>query len=99
MSSAVTSPGIKRAVYEGRIHHTNGKLTRGDLTVNKDGRVVSRRASANAKKKYNRLGNDGPKGWILACREASKILGDWPVPVRKGTKFYKLAKEIHNEMR
>ena len=98
MSSAVTNPGIKRAVYEGRLSHTSGKLTKDHLKENKRGRVVSVAASSAAKKNYNKQGNRGPKGWMTACKHASKDLGYWPVPVKKGTEFYKLAKQYHKNM-
>ena len=98
MSSAVTKSGIKRAVYEGRISHTSGRLTGDHLKENKRGRVVSVAASSAAKKNYNKQGNHGPKGWMNACKHAADDLGYWPVPVKKGTDFYNLAKKYHKDM-
>lgn len=99
MSSATTNIGIKRAVLEGRLSHTAGNLSSSDLKENKSGRVVSKKASTSAKKNYNKQGNDGPKGWNKACQMAAKELEFWPVPIKKGTKFYNLAKKYHNEMK
>ena len=98
MSSAVTKSGIKRAVYEGRLTHTSGRLTVDQLKENKRGRIVSVAASDAAKKNYKQQGNSGPKGWMTACKHASSDLGYWPVPVKKGTEFYKLAKKYHKNM-
>ena len=98
MSKAVTTSGIKRAVYEGRISHTSGRLTESQLKENKRGRVVSVAGSNAAKKNYKKQGNSGPKGWMTACKHAASDLGHWPVPVKKGTEFYKLAKKYHKDM-
>ena len=98
MSSAVTTSGIKRAVYEGRLSHTSGKLTEGHLKENKRRSIVSISASSAAKNNYKKQGNSGPKGWMKACKHASEDLGYWPVPIEKGTEFYKLAKEYHKDM-
>lgn len=98
MSSAVTNAGLKRAVYERRLSKT-GTLTENHLKENKRGRVVSVAASKAAKNNYNKQGNDGPKGWMKACKAAAEELGHWPVPVKKGTQFYKLAKKYHEEMK
>ena len=98
MSSAVTNSGIKRAVLEGRRAKTAGNLNASDLKENKSGKIVSRKASSAAKKNFNAQGVDGPKGWNLACRQAANDLGHWPVPIKKGTQFYNLAKKYHNQM-
>ena len=99
MSSATTNSGIKRAVYEGRLSHTNGRLTENHLKENKRGKIVSISASSSAKKNYKKQGDNGPKGWMTACKHAANDLGYWPVPIKKGTEFYKLAKSYHQEMK
>lgn len=98
MSSATTNSGIKRAVYEGRLSHTSGRLGANHLKENKRGKIVSVSASSAAKNNYNKQGNDGPKGWTTACKYAANDLGYWPVPIKKGTEFYKLAKSYYQEM-
>lgn len=95
MSSATTNSGIKRAVYEGRLSHTSGRLTADHLKENKRGKIVSVSASSAAKKNYNKQGSNGPKGWTTACKHAASDLGYWPVPIKKGTEFYKLAKSYY----
>lgn len=99
MSPPKTSAGQKRAVLEGRMLNTPGKLEKKDLKVNSTGRVVSKKASTSAKTNYNEQGVYGPKGWIAACKQAAAILNYWPVPVTKGSEFHKLAKKIHMEMK
>jgi hypothetical protein len=42
--------GTRRRVWHGTAHHTPGGLTKADLKMNKWGRIVSRRKSANARK-------------------------------------------------
>ena len=98
MSSAVTTSGIKRAVYEGRLSHTAGNLGKAQLKENKRGTIVSAKASASAKKNFNAQGNQGPKGWVAACKLAAAELGEWPVPVKKGTKFHNLARQYFDSM-
>ena len=45
--------GTKKEVYEGLARKTGGGLTKEDLMLNSAGRVVSKKASASAKKKSN----------------------------------------------
>lgn len=45
---------IRREVYEGRRHATEGGLTKADLMVNKRGRIVSKAAHEQGKKMYNK---------------------------------------------
>lgn len=42
--------GSRAQVMHGTAHHTSGGLTKGDLKMNKWGRIVSRKKSAKAKK-------------------------------------------------
>lgn len=46
----------RRAVWEGRAQMTAGKLTRADLKKNKNGKIVSKRASKRAKQSYRKNG-------------------------------------------
>merc|ERR1712176_1650839 len=45
-----TRSRMLRAVWEGRLKFTPGKLTKKDLTLNKKGRVVPKKRSAHSKK-------------------------------------------------
>ncbi len=98
MTTAETSSGIKRAVYEGRLAHTPGKLSPSSLKQSKSGKIVSKKASISAKKNFNKQGDSGPKGWVAACKLAASELNEWPVPIKKGTKFYNLAKKYFDAM-
>lgn len=42
--------GTRAEVWHGSAHHTKGDLTKGDLMMNKRGRIVSRRKHASAKR-------------------------------------------------
>ena len=96
-SSPKTLAGKRRAIYNGTYVGTT--LNADDLTENTYGKIVSVRASQAAKKKYKSSSpTSGPKGWIKACKKASKELGFWPVPLKKGTKFYNLAKKYYDAM-
>lgn len=48
--SHVKAIGSRAQVMHGTAHHTSGGLTKKDLKMNKWGRIVSRKKSANAKK-------------------------------------------------
>ena len=61
--------------------------------VNKNGKIVSKKASANGKKAYARI-----KGWTVAVTKARKALGvKGFVAVKKGTPLYKKAKEFYTQ--
>ena len=99
MSTAKTTAGIRRAVFEGRLEKTPGSLRNNDLKENNTGKIVSKAASLAAKKNYRTQGMNGPKGWVEACKRASDVLGYWETPMKKGSKFHRLAlkhfKELH----
>ena len=65
--------GSRAQVIHGSAHHTSGGLTKSDLFVNKYGCIVSKRASAVAKR-HNHLGSYKlPKGshrFVLGGRKA-----------------------------
>lgn len=48
--SHVKRIGSRAQVMHGTAHHTSGGLTKGDLKMNKWGRIVSRKKSMKAKK-------------------------------------------------
>merc|ERR1719386_560554 len=57
----------KRTVFNGNKTKTVGGLKKGDLTKNKNGKVVSKKASANGKKAYKRI-----QKWTKAVQQARK---------------------------
>merc|ERR1719191_1595811 len=78
----------KVMVLRGSKGKTVGGLTSKDLTKNKNGRVVSKKRSAFAKK----------SPWIQACtkaRKALKITGF--AVIKKGSPLYVKAKEFYNQ--
>merc|ERR1712094_152307 len=82
----------KLVVFRGNKESTVGGLTKSSLT-NKNGKIVSKKASANGKKAYARI-----KGWTLAVTKARKALNiKGFVAVKKGTALYKKAKEFYGQ--
>merc|ERR1719445_1394851 len=62
----------KSAVFSGRKEKTVSGLQKSDLVKSKTGKVVSKKASARAKRVY---ANSGFKKWAEACKKARKELG------------------------
>merc|ERR1712187_58877 len=62
----------KAAVFNGRKEKTVGGLTKAALTKSKTGKVVSKQASARAKKAY---ATSSIKKWADACKAARRALG------------------------
>ena len=83
----------KLVVFRGNKEATVGGLTKASLTKNKNGKIVSKKQSANGKKAYARI-----KGWTMAVAKARKALGvKGFVAVKKGTPLYKKAKEFYGQ--
>merc|ERR1711862_453454 len=81
MARAVVFRGTKEKTYTG--------LTKGDLIKNKNGKIVSKKASALAKKRYA----TSVKGWVVAVQKARKALcvkGFFAI--KKGSPLYAKAK-------
>merc|ERR1711981_65566 len=62
----------KIAVFKGRKARTVGGLTKDTLTKSKTGKIVSKAASARAKKAY---AQSPLKKWCDACKQARKQMG------------------------
>ena len=62
----------KSSVLSGRKEKTSGGLRKGDLTRNKNGRVVSKKMSARGKKAW---AGSKLKAWTDAVKKARKALG------------------------
>merc|ERR1711988_1053913 len=81
----------KLVVFRGTKAKTSSGLSKSDLTKNKNGKIVSKKQSANGKKAYANI-----KGWTVALQKARKALGvKGFVAVKKGTPLYKKAKELY----
>ena len=91
MKKKVSKRAARLRVFRGVMDKTNGGMAKSDLTKNKNGKIVSKKASANGKKAYARI-----KGWTLAVTKARKALGVKGFrAVKKGTPLYKKAKEFY----
>merc|ERR1711877_96693 len=64
--------GAKARVFSGRKEKTMSGLTKDKLTRNKNGKVVSKKASAHGKKLWVQ---NGLKAWADAVKKARKELG------------------------
>mmetsp|Transcript_103335 Transcript_103335/g.260247 ORF Transcript_103335/g.260247 Transcript_103335/m.260247 type:complete len:133 (-) Transcript_103335:122-520(-) len=62
----------RASVFLGRKEKTQSGLTQGQLMKNKAGKIVSKKASARAKKAY---ASSGAKKWVDAVKAARKALG------------------------
>merc|ERR1719460_1556767 len=79
----------RRHAFAGKIAKTKTGLTKSDLVKNKMGKIVSKKASLRAKKQNS----FGP--WLAAVKKARKALNiKGFVAIKKGTPFYKKAKEF-----
>merc|ERR1712139_433669 len=82
----------KVVVFRGSKAKTTGGLTQGDLIKNSRGRIVSKKSSAQAKKRYAAT----LKGWIVAVQKARKALGvKGFVVIKKGSALYAKAEELY----
>merc|ERR550514_1441558 len=82
----------KAMVLRGTKAKTIGGLTSKDLFKNKRGRIVSKKASAAAKKRYA----SGVGKWIAAVTRARSELGvKGFVAIKKGSALYKKAQEFY----
>jgi hypothetical protein len=74
--TAETIAGQRRQVWEGRAERTKGGLTRADLMMNKQGKIVSKRASRASKKAFERNGLVPDRtGAFRGARSVERI--DW----------------------
>ena len=81
----VSARMVKRHVFAGKTTKTASGLAKGDLVKNKQGKIVSKKASANGKK----------SPWIVACNAAKKALRiKGFCAIKKGTPLYAKAKAL-----
>merc|ERR1712093_415805 len=62
----------RSVVFRGTKEKTATGMTKGDLIKNSRGKIVSKKQSALAKKRYA----TGIKGWVVAVQKARKALGE-----------------------
>ena len=83
----------KSVVFRGTKTSTVGGLTKASLMRNKNGKIVSKKASANGKKAYKRIA-----GWTAAVAKARKALGcKGFVAIKKGSALYNKAKSFYGK--
>ena len=93
MARRVRVRGSRRQVWNGSRQKSRGGLQKSDLTTNRNGRLVSKKASAAGKKRYGNI-----KGWTTAVQKARKALGVKGFQaVKKGSPLYKKAKELYGQ--
>merc|ERR1712086_1146660 len=89
----VSKVGKKFVVFRGTKAKTSGGLAKSDLIKNKNGKIVSKKGSAQGKKAYANI-----KGWTVAVQKAKKALGvKGFIAIKKGTPLYKKAKELYGK--
>merc|ERR1719207_218354 len=94
---SVIAKGVRArsVVFHGTKEKTYTGLKKSDLMKNKQGRIVSKKASANGKKLYANI-----KGWTQAVQKARKALGVQGFQaVKKGTPLYKGQGDLRPVMR
>lgn len=70
--TATTTAGQRRQVWEGRALKTKGGLTKTDLRENKQGKIVSKRASSAGKRAFSKNGLGA-----YSYRGSSSPLPEW----------------------
>merc|ERR1719183_2274159 len=90
-----TSKRLAKAVaFRGGNTHGGTTLKKADLVKNKRGKIVSRKASARAKKNFAK----GIGKWAAAVAKARKELGlKGFVAIKKGSAFYKKTREFYGK--
>merc|ERR1711907_234389 len=92
VSKIAKGKNCRAVVFHGNKEKTYTGLTKGDLMKNSRGKIVSKKASAAAKKRYA----TGIKGWVVAVQKARKALGvKGFVAIKKGSALYTKARELY----
>merc|ERR1712054_711554 len=92
VSKIATGRLAKVVVFRGSKAKTTGGLSSTDLVKNSRGRIVSKKQSLLAKKRFA----SGIKGWMVAVQKARKALGlKGFVAIKKGTPLYNKAREFY----
>merc|ERR550537_1770692 len=82
----------KVLVFRGTKAKTSSGLAASDLIKNSRGKIVSKKQSAQSKKRYA----TNLKGWTVALQKARKALGVTGfVPPKKGSALYQKAKQLY----
>merc|ERR1712137_659258 len=92
VSKIARGRGAKARVFRGSKERTSGGLKKTDLIKSKAGKIVSKKMSAAAMKKYaSTIGR-----WTMAVTKARKALGvKGFVAVKKGSALYNRAQQFY----
>jgi len=93
-----STSGARRAVMAGTIMKSKGGLKKEAFTKNKNGKIVSKKASANGKKIYNKYLAKWNKA-VQAARKALKVQGFQAVGGKsaKGQALLKKARSLYKK--
>merc|ERR1712004_703681 len=72
VSSIAKGRGARNRVFSGKKQKTISGMTKDKLMKNKNGKIVSKKASAHARKQWEK---NGLKAWSNAVKKARKELG------------------------
>ena len=87
MAKKISKHTARRHVFSGKRLTSKGGFTKSAFMKNKHGRIVSKKQHARG----------GLNKWIIAVRKARKALGITGfMAIKKGTPFYKKAREFYN---
>jgi hypothetical protein len=89
--SKLTNGQIRRRVLTGRFKSTQGGLKANQLKENKRGSVVSAKASAKAKSRYN---GSAAQAWALATKEYMRKSGEKRFP-KKGSAGHAAIRKLY----
>lgn len=89
--------GKKWQVWKGTRQRTAGGLTKKDLRKSKSGKIVSKKQSLAARRRFRKGGISGWLRAVTAARRSLKLTGF--VACKKGTKFYRTARRLYNRSR
>merc|ERR1712157_198023 len=95
VSKIAKGKNMRAVVFRGGKEKTKTGLTKANLIKNKNGKIVSKKASANGKKNYSRI-----QAWTKAVQQARKALGLTGCcavggETAQGKALYAKAKAIH----
>jgi len=88
--------GSRRKVWNGSAIYTKGGLTKKDLMLNPNGKLVSKKSRARASRNSDHI-----KKWVAALKQARKEMGITGFLIinrgAQGTALYKRAKELYGK--